>query len=406
MMGWRWSGAFGPTAILGLVLNLCTPALAGDLSPGISTETDQADFEALRMAGPLEHPWSMAFVPDGGMLVTERTGRLVYVGDEGKLLQPVSGLPPIVAAEHAGLLDVVLDPDYAANRTIYLSYVHGTEELSTLRVLKASFDLNDHALSGQTVIFESAPPRTELINYGGRMAFDAEGHLFLTLGDRYDAMRGQDLSEDLGSIIRMNRDGSFPPDNPFASRPGVHPGIWSYGHRNPQGLAIDAHTGQVWAHEHGPQGGDELNLVLPGHNYGWAAITYGINYDGTEISPLTAAEGMDQPLYYWVPSVALSGLAIYQSDRVPQWRNTMWLGTLVEETLIRLTFAQGKVVREERLLHEKLGRIRDVRVGPDGLIYLLTDEPEGVLYRLEPRHRSAARNPCSNGASGSEGCRK
>jgi aldose sugar dehydrogenase len=246
------------------------------------------------------------------------------------------------------------------------------------------------------VIFEAQPYALELINFGGRMAFDAAGLLYLTLGDRYEQKRGQDLSDDWGAVIRMRTDGSFPQDNPFAGRADARPGIWSYGHRNPQGLAIDPQTGQIWLHEHGPQGGDELNLVQRGHNYGWPAITYGIGYDGKPVSALTHADGMDQPVYYWVPSIAVSGLMLYHGDVNPQWRGTLWLGALAGEALVRLRLEGGKVVREERLLKEKFGRIRDVREGPDGMIYIVNDQPDGALYRIEPLPRSASRASCDD----------
>ena len=394
----RWSG-YGvqcPSLFLCVLLLLTAPGGSQTLSPGETTISSTPDFRVVRVAGPFVEPWSIAFLPEGGTLVTERPGRLQHIRAEGKSSLPISGLPPVLTGEHAGLMDVILDPDFARNRTIYLSYSHGTDDSSTVRVLKATLDPAGMALSHQQVIFEAQPYATELINYGGRLAFDAVGFLYLTLGDRYEEKRGQDLSDDWGSVIRMRTDGSFPEDNPFVGQAGARPGIWSYGHRNPQGLAVDAQTGQIWLHEHGPQGGDELNLVQRGHNYGWPVITYGIGYDGKPISALTHADGMEQPLYYWVPSIAISGLALYQADRVPQWHGTMWLGALGGEALVRLTLEEGKVVREEQLLKEKFGRIRDVRVGPDGLIYIVNDDPEGALYRIEPQSRSVARASCDD----------
>jgi aldose sugar dehydrogenase len=379
---------------LSAFLLLTAPGGAQTLSPGEATISKTPDFRVIRVAGPFEDPWSIAFLPGGGMLVTERPGRLQHVRADGKSLLRISGLPPVLTGEHAGLMDVILDPDFAHNRTIYLSYAHGTDDASTVRVLKATLDPAGTALSHQQVIFEAQPYAPELINYGGRLAFDAAGLLYLTLGDRFEDKRGQDLSDDWGSVIRMRRDGSFPEDNPFVGQAGTRPGIWSYGHRNPQGLVVDPQSGQIWLHEHGPQGGDELNLVERGHNYGWPVITYGVGYDGKPITDLTHADGMDQPLYYWVPSIAISGLALYQADRAPQWHGTVWLGALGGEALVRLTLEGGKVVREEQLLKEKFGRIRDVRVGPDGLIYIVNDDPEGALYRIEPHPRSVARAGC------------
>jgi aldose sugar dehydrogenase len=396
-LSWCWMQSSAAFLIACCMVN--APAGSQTLSPGESTEISTPDFRVVKVAGPFEEPWSIAFLPEGGTLVTERPGRLQYVPAGGKSPIQIDGVPPVLTGEHAGLMDVILDPDFARNRTLYLSYSHGTEDGSTVRVLKAALPLEARALADQRVIFEAQPYATELINFGGRLAFDANGYLYLTLGDRFEEKRGQDLSDDWGSVIRMRTDGSFPEDNPFVGTPGARPGIWTYGHRNPQGLAVDAQTGQMWLHEHGPQGGDELNLIKRGANYGWPAITYGIGYDGKPISDLTHADGMEQPLYYWVPSIAVSGLALYQADRAPQWHSTLWLGALSGEMLVRLSLEDGKVVREERLLKEKFGRIRDLRVGPDGLIYMVNDDPEGALYRIEPLPRSASRSSCGGTAA-------
>lgn len=381
---------------LSTVLILTDSSHSTPLSPGEKAENGNPDFKVVRIAGPFEYPWSIGFLPDGGMLVTERPGHLRYVEAGSGEITDIDELPEVVTGEQAGLMDVAVDPDFARNRTIYLSYAHGADDLSTVRVLKASLDLNEKKLTDRQVIFEAQPYAVELINYGGRLALDADGFLFLTLGDRYEKERSQDLSDDWGSVIRIRKDGSIPQDNPFVGKPGARPGIWSYGHRNPQGLAIDAQSGQMWVHEHGPMGGDELNLVQRGHNYGWPVITYGKDYDGTTISDLTEAPGMEQPAYYWVPSIATSGLAVYRSGRVPQWRNTIWLGGLVGEVLVRLSLSDTEITKEERFLKEKLGRIRDVRLGPDGFIYLLTDDPEGDLYRIEPLPLSASRASSSH----------
>ena len=306
-----------PALFLSAFLLFTAPGSAQTLPPGEATASSTPDFRVVRVAGPFEDPWSIAFLSEGGMLVTERPGRLQHVHADGTAPSRIGGVPEVLTGEHAGLMEVILDPDFAHNRTIYLSYVHGTDNSSTVRVLKAALDLGGKALSGQRVIFEAQPYALELINYGGRLAFGAAGYLYLTLGDRYEDKRGQDLSDDWGSVIRMRTDGSFPEDNPLVGKEGARPGIWSYGHRNPQGLVIDPQSGQIWLHEHGPQGGDELNLVHRGHNYGWPVITYGVGYDGKPITHLTHADGMDQPLYYWVPSIAISGLALYQADRRP-----------------------------------------------------------------------------------------
>jgi aldose sugar dehydrogenase len=378
-------------ALLSVVLTLTDTSHSAPLSSGESTENGNPDFKVMRIAGPFEYPWSISFLPGGGMLVTERPGRLQYVEARRRLATPIDGIPPVVTGEQAGLMDVVVDPDFTRNQTIYLSYAHGTDDLSTVRVLKASLDLDKKTLAHQEVIFEAQPYAVELINYGGRLALDAKGFLYLTLGDRFESQRGQDLGDDWGAVIRIRKDGTIPEDNPFVGTAGARPGVWSYGHRNPQGLAIDPRSGQVWLHEHGPMGGDELNLIQRGRNYGWAAITYGKDYDGKPISSSTEAEGMEQPAYYWVPSIATSGLAVYQADRVPQWRSTLWVGALIGEVLVRLSLSETEVTKEERFLKERLGRLRDIRVDSDGFIYLITDDAEGVLYRIEPLPLSVSR---------------
>ena len=377
--------------LLSAVFILTDPSHSAALSPGEKAENDNPDFKVVRIAGPFEEPWSIGFLPNGDMLVTERPGHLRYVEAGSGSITRIEELPAVATGEQAGLMDVAVDPDFAHNQTIYLSYAHGTDDLSTVRVLRASLDLKEKKLTQQQVIFEAQPYAVELINYGGRLALDADGFLFLTLGDRYEKQRAQDLGDDWGSVIRIRKDGSIPDDNPFVGKPGARPGIWSYGHRNPQGLAFDRQNRQLWVHEHGPMGGDELNLVQRGHNYGWPVITYGKDYDGTPISDLTEAAGMEQPAYYWVPSIATSGLAVYRSNRVPQWRNTIWVGGLMGEVLVRLSLSDTTITREDQFLKEKLGRIRDVRVGPDGFIYLVTDDPAGELYRIEPLPLSASK---------------
>jgi glucose/arabinose dehydrogenase len=324
------------------------------------------------------------------MLVSERWGDLKYLPKEpdGKPVV-ISGTPERPTEDHAGLMDVVLDPDFERNRTLYLSYVSGTRDAATVRILKARLDLETASLAGGTQIFESYPPAPGLEEFGGRMVIDRQGYLFLTLGDRYDRRHAQDLSHDYGKIIRINRDGSYPRDNPFIGTKGARPGIWTYGHRNPQGLALDPATGQLLAHEHGPQGGDEFNLIQAGRNYGWPIITYGREYDGSAINGgLVQQEGLEQPLRFWVPSIAPSGLAIY-SGHVSEWQGKAWLGALAGQMLVRLTLENGRVVREEQFLREQVGRIRDVRTGPDGAIYFTTDSDEGSIYRVEPTEEFA-----------------
>jgi len=345
--------------------------------------SDEHDFRVVTLSEGLEHPWGLAFLPDGRMLVTERPGRLRLI-EEGKLNPtPISGLPEITASGQGGLLDILLHPDYERNGWLYFSYVaFGSGGMGThvararldgmqLRDLEVLFSLNIESMSGR--------------HFGSRLLFDRAGFLYITIGDRGDQPRAQRLNDHAGSVIRLHEDGRIPQDNPFVNQPDAAPEIFSYGHRNPQGMALHPHTGEVWLHEHGPQGGDELNHVRAGRNYGWPVITYGVNYGiGTRIGEGTHKPGMVQPNYYWIPSIAPSGMAFYFGDRFPQWRGSLFIGSLKFRLLTRLELNNGEVVKEERLLRGTLGRIRDVRSGPDGLLYLLTDESNGRLVRLEP----------------------
>ena len=334
--------------------------------------------EPSMVAGPFDQPRSVAFLPGGRYLVTERPGKLLFVSPGGANHE-IGGVPAVLTAGHGGLIDVALDPDFAANDTLYLSYLDGTEEASVFKVLRAKLDLAGDQLTEAAVIFESTPgKRPDQI--GGRLAVTPDGYLFLSLGDRWAGDPAQDLADDLGSIIRIRTDGSIPGDNPFQHRAGARPEIWSYGHRNPQGLAFNPKTGHLWSDEHGAQGGDELNLILPGRNYGWPVISHGVEYSGRPIGVGSAKEGLEQPVHYWVPlSIAPSGLAV-SSDAAHE---TVWISTLAGQMLVRLTFGENCAVREEHYLKNRLGRLRDVRVGPDGALYVLTDGQEGMLYRLD-----------------------
>jgi glucose/arabinose dehydrogenase len=339
----------------------------------------------VRLAGPFDQPRSLGFLPDGRFLVAERPGKLKLVAPWVEIVE-VSGVPPVLTAGHGGLIDLALDPEFATNNTLYLSYLQGSESASALRVLRARLDMANASLIGGRVIYETSPgARTDQI--GGRIAVTPDGYLFLSVGDRWAGDPAQDLANDLGSIIRIRTDGSTPDDNPFRWRPGVRPAIWSYGHRNPQGLAYNAKTGHLWSDEHGPQGGDELNLVLRGRNYGWPIITYGIDYSGAPIGIGGAREGLEQPVHYWVPvSIAPSGLAV-ESDA---GNEIVWISALAGEMLVKLTFGANCAFSEEHLFKKELGRIRDVRIGPRGSLYLMTDGPEGVLYRVDPAPTDAA----------------
>ncbi|MGB6766632.1 MAG: PQQ-dependent sugar dehydrogenase [Methyloceanibacter sp.] len=331
-----------------------------------------------QVAGPFDSPRSVGFLPDGWFLVAEKQGRLLLVRPDGEGV-PISGAPDVLTEGHGGFIDLAVDPNYAVNDTIYLSYLVGTADSSTIRVMKAKLDDQNEALTDQQILFESTPgAKPEQL--GGRIALTPDGYLFLSLGDRWAGDLAQDLTQDEGTIIRIRTDGSIPADNPFRWLLGARPEIWSYGHRNPQGLAFDVTRKELWSDEHGPQGGDELNLILPGHDYGWPVITYGTDYSGRPIGNGVAQTGLEQPVHYWVPtSIAPSGLAL-ESD--PSHR-IVWMSTLAAETLVRLTFGDGCTFSEDHFLEHRLGRLRDVRIDPSGVVYVLTDGPEGMLYRLD-----------------------
>jgi len=345
--------------------------------------TDEHAINVRIVVQGLEHPWGLAFLPDGRMLVTEREGRLRVVRD-GKLdLRPVGGLPPIEASGQGGLLDVAVHPRFAENGWIYLSYAaRGPGGVGT-EVLRAQ--LKQDRLEDVRVIFRMQPKVGGGRHFGSRLVFDRKGLLYVTLGDRGDQDRAQHLDEHLGKIVRLHDDGRVPEDNPFRARQGAKPEIYSLGNRNVQGAALHPQTGELWAHEHGPQGGDEVNAIRAGANYGWPVITHGRNYGtGTRIGEGTHKSGMAQPLHTWVPSIAPSGMAFYTGDKFPRWRGDLFVGALRDQMLVRLKLDGEKVVKEERMLKGTLGRIRDVRAGPDGFVYLLTDESNGVIARIEP----------------------
>jgi aldose sugar dehydrogenase len=362
---------------IALSLLACAPAVAQ------TVKSDEHEFRVVKLVEGLDHPWSVAFLPDGRMLVTERSGRLRIVKD-GKLdPQPVSGLPQIAQHGQGGLLDVALHPRFAENKLVYLSYsARGNDGVGT-EVARGV--LNGNRLENVQVIFRQQPKGGSGNHFGSRLVFDRAGLLYITLGDRGEKDRAQTPGDHAGSVIRVHDDGRVPADNPFAGKPAWKPEKFTLGNRNMQGAALHPQTGQLWTHEHGPQGGDEVNVIRAGANYGWPVITYGVNYGiGTKIGEGTAKAGMMQPLHYWVPSIAPSGMAFYTGDKFPRWRGDLFVGALKDEMLVRLKLDGEKVVREERLLKGRVGRIRDVRAGPDGNLYLLTDESAGALFRLEP----------------------
>lgn len=347
-------------------------------------DTELHRVSAQLVSDGLEHPWAVAFLPDGGYLVTERPGRLRWISPDGQLLeQPISGLPQIGAVGQGGLLDVALHPDFAANQWVYLSYSEpGPGGVGTA---VARGRLRGMHLADTEVIFRMNTKSNGGRHFGSRLVFDDQGHLFISLGDRGDRPRAQHLDDHIGTLIRLNDDGSIPSDNPFLGIAGALPEIYSYGHRNIQGAARHPVSGRLWTHEHGPQGGDEINLPEAGVNHGWPVITYGVNYGlGTPIGEGTAKAGMAQPLHYWVPSIAPSGMAFYNGGRFPHWRGNLFVGSLKFRQLVRLELDGERVIAEERMLDSALGRIRDVRQGPDGLLYLLTDDRNGGLFRLLP----------------------
>ncbi len=360
------------------------PALA---MPGAKAEGAAASNRPIRLvevARGLEHPWGMAFLPDGQLLVTERPGRLRIVGPAGEISGPLAGVPKVDAVGQGGLLDVAIDPDFATSRLVYLSYAEPRGDANATAVARGR--LAEAGLEDVEVIFRQQPALPGRHHFGSRLVFARDGRLFVTLGDRYkEKDRAQTLDSHLGKVVRIERDGRVPPDNPFLGTPGALPEIWSYGHRNVQGAALHPVTGELWTHEHGPKGGDELNRTLAGRNYGWPAITYGVDYSGALISDKTEAPGMEQPVHYWVPSIAASGLAFYSSDRFPSWAGNVFVGGLRSQQLVRLVLDGDRVVAEEVLLKDVVNeRVRDVEQGPDGYLYLLTDEKNGRLLRIEP----------------------
>ena len=356
------------------------------LSPVLAQtiQSEKQSFRVVTLTQGLQHPWSLAFLPDGRLLITERAGRLRIVQKDFTLdPKPISGLPKIIAGGQGGLFDVVLHPQYSKNGWIYFAYSEAGK--GGWGTALARGKLVGHQMTDVQVLFSMEPKTRSNQHFGGRIVFDEAGYVYLTLGDRGEMVRAQLLGDHAGSIIRLHDDGKVPKDNPFINRVGAKSEKFTLGNRNVQGVAIHPKTGEVWTHEHGPQGGDEINIIKPARNYGWPIITYGANYGiGTKIGEGTAKAGLEQPLYVWVPSIAPSGMAFYKGSEFANWNNSLFIGALRAETLVRLELKGDKVVHEERLLQGSIGRIRDVRLGPDQFIYLLTDERAGGLYRLEP----------------------
>ena len=368
-----------------LLAGACLAAVAAPAAAA-RFQSERHDFEAQLVTDQLTRPWGMAFLPDGGMLITEKAGRLRLLDAEGLHPAPVAEFPEVRAGNQGGLLGLALDPGFATNRRVYLAYTTGSlrREGRGTEVIRG--ELRGPALVNVETIFIARPKSgEEAVHFGGRLAFGNDGALFISLGDRWERTSAQDLASHLGSLIRVNPDGSPPPDNPFIATPGARPEIYAYGNRNIQGLALQPGTGLLWSHEHGPQGGDELNVMRPGVNYGWPVITYGVNYGtGAKIGEGTEKSGMAQPVHVWTPSIAPSGMAFYTGEDFPHWRGNLFVGSLAFGQLARLELQGEAVVHEERLFNNEFGRIRDVKQGPDGVLYFLTDEKDGKLYRLIP----------------------
>lgn len=364
---------------LTFLLLICLPFSATAQVVTISSE----QVRIVEITTGLEHPWGMAFLPDGRILVTERPGRLRLVENGQLLPQPLSGLPSIVAQGQSGLLDVALHPRFRENQLIYIAYTSARNRGISTDVARGK--LIGNRIEEIEVLFRGNRGTSTGRHFGARLVFDGKGFLYIGLGDHGQKERAQDTDDHAGSVIRIHDDGRIPADNPYQQHPDWLPELFSIGNRNIQGAALHPGSGELWAHEHGPQGGDEINIIRSGRNYGWPVITYGVNYGiGTRIGIGTHQEGMEQPLYYWDPSIAPAGMMFYTGDQFPDWQGNLLVGALRGQMLVRLTLEGEEIVAEERLLQNQVGRIRDVRQGPDGFIYLLTDARNGALLRLEP----------------------
>ncbi|AFG38462.1 PQQ-dependent sugar dehydrogenase [Spirochaeta africana] len=353
------------------------PAMA---DPGVY-RSQEHDFRLVQVADGLHHPWAVAFLPDGGYLVTERRGRLYRVDTNGDRVR-IGNLPRVAAQGQGGLLDVVLHPEYQENGWIYLSYARPTSGGATTALARAR--LEDDQLRSFEVLFSAEPALGGGRHFGSRIAFDHDGYVYLTIGERGQMELAQDPSNHWGSTVRLYSDGGVPDDNPFVDQEGYLPELFTYGNRNAQGMIVHPVTGEIWQNEHGPRGGDELNLIQAGANYGWPEISHGEHYSGGQVGQGTHAEGMEQPVVHWTPAIAPSGMAYYDSPAFPGWQGSLFIGSLVDQHLRRVQLDGNEVTDQEVLLHREIGRVRDVRTSPEGYIYLLTDAANGRLYRLEP----------------------
>lgn len=404
---WRRPGCYHPGAmpptppmrhlslLLALGLTAChpsapEPAMQPQATVGAEPQryaSERGHYTVTELIANLEHPWALAFLPDGTMLITERPGRLRRIGSNGEVSAPIAGLPDLFVDGQAGLLDVVASPDYARDRRIYLSFAEPTLRGNKAGTAVARGRLEGDALRDVEVIYRQEPKLSHGTHVGSRLVFDDAGYLFVTQGDnRLAAAAAQQLDSLPGKLVRIRPDGRIPDDNPFLGREGARPEIWSYGHRNVQGAALHPVTRELWTSEHGPMGGDEINRIRPGANYGWPIVTHGIDYNGKPVdgSRGRSLPGMQDPDYVWERSPGVSGMTFYTGTRFPQWQGNLFVGALAGRQLIRLELDGNRVVHEERLLGERGQRIRDVRQGPEGALYVLVDAPDGKLLRIAP----------------------
>lgn len=368
-------------------LGLTWMFMAGGLA--LATESPsptRAQAQVTEVVSGLEHPWALAFLPDGSMLITERPGRLRLLDTEGSLSEPIQGVPDVAARSQGGLLEVLLSPGFEDDRLVYLSYAESDGQASGTAVGRGRLSDDARQLTDFDVIFRQQPKLSSGQHFGGRMVFGQDGMLYIALGENNQRPTAQDLDKHQGTIVRLHADGRVPDDNPFVDHADALPEIWTYGHRNPQGMAFNPWTAELWEHEHGPRGGDEINIIRPGLNYGWPLATHGINYTGFAIPEAQGktVEGTEPPLLWWKKSPAISGMAFYDHDRFPEWKGSLFIGALAARNVMRLILDGDEVVAEERLLLDRGDRIRDVRQGPDGYVYILTDAARGALLRMEP----------------------
>jgi aldose sugar dehydrogenase len=371
-----------------IVLALLLILGASRMAAAETFDTEKGKISVQSIAEGLSHPWAIDFLPDGNMIVTERQGKMRIVTKAGGLGEPLSGVPDVDARGQGGLLDVAVHPDFARSRLIYWSYAEAGPGGNSTAVARGRLSEDGTSLMDVKVIFSQKPKLRSNAHFGSRLVFDGNGHLFVTLGERSKAKtrgQAQKLNSHLGKIVRLTEEGQVPSDNPFVNKPGALPETWSYGHRNPQAAAINPATGALWEIEHGPLGGDEINIPEPGKNYGWPVISYGVNYDGSPVgSGKKEMPGMAPPIYQWTPVISPSGMAFYTGELFPQWKGNLFVGGLSATALVRLELDGNKVAHEERLLHDLGLRIRDVAQGPDGALYVVTDEDDGQILRLSP----------------------